>query len=213
MALDRVGMHVTVPLWVALIICKPLLTERLPWYALRCMAHPALTAALAVLAARRPDVYIRHRELCVAASMATTQLVAIDGTFNGGINLFDRHGNSAALVLLMMSIYNGVVGTLATALYTCLLHAFTAVLLPALALAPLLSGGAICRRVMRAPGADVPLEELFFWLDVVHGGFGPVRTPPAEQCLAVTTWAVLVLGVALPQVVLCRLERQRRAEL
>lgn len=158
-------------------------------FALRCMVHPALTTALAALAARRPEVYIRHREVCVALSMLTTLLVAVDGSepaaaglaevllhstelpvhvafspsehgpalpacfpairpsavgmpwpcptaFNGGIDLFERHRGSGALVLLMLCIYNGVVGTVATSLYTRLNHAFMAVPLPALAVAP-----------------------------------------------------------------------------
>lgn len=76
----------------------------------------------------------------------------------------------------------------------------------------LLSGGAVCRRVLRAPGAEGPLGDLFFWLDNMHVGLRTVPTPPVEQCLAASSWAVVVLGVALPLVALRCLKRRRRAD-
>lgn len=141
-----------------------MLREGQPWLALKGAVLPLAMLGCAALIRWRRHVYLRHREplqsLVVLVAAWSGLVGALEGSC-GEFNLHRRHGDSAALLLFLMTLHNGTISLLAFTLYSRPALRWELAALPLISLLPILRGEAYCDKVLEAEGVEGPMELLF----------------------------------------------------
>ncbi|PRW57079.1 cdp-diacylglycerol--inositol 3-phosphatidyltransferase [Chlorella sorokiniana] len=188
-----------------LLALRTVAVERLYGLAAMAALHSLVLEALALLASRCPARYVPQRRwiitLAIAHLSATIHLLSM----RGGMNIFALASSSPIHLLFWMCIGNGAFYTALYAVHSQLSVSWSWRALPALAVLPMLRGGALCVLLLRAPGAELALRRLFHLLELLHcipilplAQLSASNLPPASQCRAINAWAALMIGAAVP---------------